>query len=90
MRLKLSDNITETLRSKIIDALLAVAPDIEDGKIDDSSPLQEIYGLDSADFMNFLVRIHNLFGIDIPAKDYGSFGTIEGAVEYIRAFLTTE
>lgn len=86
----MSDNITETLRPKIIDALLAVAPDIEEDKIDDKSPLQQSYGLDSADFMNFLVRIHDLFGIDLPAKDYGSFGTIEGAVEYIRTHITNE
>jgi acyl carrier protein len=84
------NNITEALRPKIIDALLAVAPDIEDDKIDDTSPLQEAYGLDSADFMNYLIRIHDLFGIDIPPQDYGSFGTIEGAVEYIRTLITTE
>ncbi len=69
---------------------MSVAPDIQYQDIDDQRPLQEGYSLDSADFLNYLIQIHDLFGIEIPAKDYGSFATIKGAVDYIKARINTE
>lgn len=74
----------QALRERIIDALLDVAPDLADRGMDDKTLLQEGYSLDSADFLNYLIQIHDRFGIEIPAEAYGSFATIEGAVDYLK------
>lgn len=78
------------LREKLIDTLLDVAPDIADRGIDEKALLQEQYNLDSADFLSYIIKIHDRFGIDVPVEDYGSFSTIEGAVDYLRAHIVNE
>jgi len=78
-----------TLREKIIDTLLDVAPDLANRAFDDKALLQEEYSLDSADFLNYIIKIHERFGIDIPVEVYGSFATIEGAVDYLRMHVDT-
>jgi acyl carrier protein len=79
----------QTLREKIIDSLLDVAPDLANRTLDDKALLAEEYSLDSADFLTYVIKIHERFGVDIPAEVYSSFATIEGAVDYLRKHVDT-
>ena len=77
----------QTLREKIIDTLLDVAPDLASRPLDDKALLAEEYSLDSADFLTYVIKIHERFGVDIPAEVYSSFATIEGAVDYLKTYV---
>lgn len=36
------------------------------------------------DFLNFVIRLHQRLGVDIPEADYPRFGTLAGAIAYLE------
>jgi len=71
---------------ELIAAVLAeIAPEVS---LDDATPdgqLQEELGLDSMDFLNLVIGIHEATGIEVPERDYPQLGTLRGAVAYVSA-----
>jgi acyl carrier protein len=35
------------------------------------------------DFLNFVIALHNKFGVEIPETDYPKLSTLNGAAEYL-------
>ncbi len=64
-------------------ALFDVAPDLEGTVLNESEPLRDAYDLDSMDFLNFIIRLHETLGIDIPEVDYPKLSTLGRAVDYV-------
>jgi acyl carrier protein len=73
----------EEIRAVIFDVLGAIAPEIEPAAIDRDQPLREQVDLDSFDFLNVIIRLHEILGIDIPESDYAELLTLNGATEYL-------
>ena len=48
-----------------------------------AQPLREQIDLDSFDFLNVIIRLHEILGIDIPESDYAELATLDGAVDYL-------
>ncbi|WP_442972588.1 biotin/lipoyl-containing protein [Rhodococcus sp. JS3073] len=53
-------------------------------------PHRDQVDLDSLDWLNFLVRLHSTFGIDIPEADYGRLVTLTDVTDYAAARVTHE
>lgn len=75
---------TDETRDQILAALLAIAPEIEAGSIDDGTPLRRQVDLDSMDWLNFLRGVHQRFQVDIPEADYEKLQTLADIVGYVR------
>ncbi len=75
----------DDLRSVVGGALARVAPEIDPAAIDPRVPLREQFDLDSMDFLNFVVALHDRLGIDIPETDYPRLATLDEAVAYVAA-----
>ncbi len=73
----------EEIRDVIFDALGAIAPEMDPAMIAPERPLREQIDIDSFDFLNFIIRLHEILGIDIPEKDYAELLTLNSAVEYL-------
>lgn len=73
----------EEIRDVIFDALGAIAPEMDPAMIAPERPLREQIDIDSFDFLNFIIRLHETLGIDIPEKDYAELLTLNSAVEYL-------
>ncbi len=73
----------EQLRAAVIGALVEVAPDIDADAIDPAAELAEQLDIDSMDFLNVVVRIHERTGIEIPERDYPKLSTLDDAVGYL-------
>jgi acyl carrier protein len=73
----------EEIRDVIFDALDAIAPEVDPAMIAPDRPLREQIDIDSFDFLNFIIRLHETLGIDIPEKDYAELLTMNSAVEYL-------
>lgn len=73
----------EEIRDVIFDALGAIAPEIDAAMIVPERPLREQVDIDSFDFLNFIIRLHETLGIDIPEKDYAELLTLNSAVQYL-------
>lgn len=74
----------EELRQMIIDVVCEVAPDIPPEEVQGDTNLREELELDSMDFLNFAIALHDRLGVDIPETDYPQLVTLNGAVGYLR------
>ena len=76
--------MTEALKPAIVNALTSVAPEIDPATIDPAIDLREQFDLDSMDFLNFIIALHERFGVDIPETDYPQLASLDGALGYLR------
>lgn len=70
-------------RSMIVDILGSIAPEGDFAALSGDEDLREVLDLDSMDFMNFIVTLHERTGIDIPEADYPKLRTLDGAIAYL-------
>ena len=73
------------LHEVVIGALTDVAPDVDPAAIDPAADLGEQLAIDSMDFLNIVVAVHEQTGIEIPERDYRKLSTLDGAVAYLLA-----
>lgn len=73
----------EQIRASIFDTICTIAPETDPGAIVADQPLREQIDLDSFDFLNVIVRLHEKLGIDIPESDYGELATLDSAIAYL-------
>ena len=73
------------IRRGVLDALLAIAPEVDAQSLDDTRALRDQVDLDSMDWLNVLLGLHRRFGIDIPEADYARLATLEQIVGYVAA-----
>ena len=73
----------DAIRATILDTILSIAPEIEPAAIAPEKPLRDQIDLDSMDFLNVIIRLHEILGVDIPESDYGKLATLDGAVDYL-------
>ena len=71
------------LRSLILETLSEIAPEIDPADIAPDRDLREEVDLDSMDFLNFVIALHEALGVDISEADYPQLGTIDGCVAYL-------
>jgi acyl carrier protein len=69
-------------RAVICDVLSGIAPEADLGALAGGEELRDALDLDSMDFMNFVVALHERTGIDIPEADYPRLRTLDGAIAY--------
>jgi acyl carrier protein len=74
---------TQEARQVIFEVLGDIAPEVDPSIVDDDLDLTEQLDLDSMDYLNWMVGINEVTGIDIPQRDVSRFLTIAGAVGYI-------
>ena len=75
----------DDVRAGVVAELISIAPEIEESDLSDTELLRDQVDLDSMDWLNFLVRLHTRFEVDIPESQYGSLRTIDDLTGYIDA-----
>ena len=76
---------TEEIRKTVIDALTRIAPEIDPASIEPGASFRDQLDLDSMDFLNFVLSLHDRLRIEIPEADYPRLSTLDGAVAYLAA-----
>ena len=77
----------DTIRPQVLEALVAIAPEIEPDQIKPAKPLRNQVDLDSVDWLNFLISLHQRFGVDIPETEYARLRTIDDIVGFLAPRL---
>ena len=72
------------VRDQILSVLTTIAPEVEADDIRDDVLLRDQVDLDSMDWLNFLIGIHNRLHVDIPESDYASLRTLTDVVRYVQ------
>ena len=74
-----------SLRNKVIPLLLAIAPEIDAATLVPAKPLRQQVDLDSMDWLNFLISLHQHFGVTIPEADYATLISLDDVLNYLQA-----
>jgi acyl carrier protein len=74
----------EILRQTIIVLLQQIAPDTTPSELKLDENIRETLNIDSFDFLQFVIALHEKTGVEIPEEDYGKINTIQNAIEYIQ------
>jgi acyl carrier protein len=80
----------EEIRAVALATLHAIAPEIEVDALRGDQPLRRQVDLDSMDWLNFLLGLHEKLRVDIPEADYGKLVTLEDVVSYLEAQLAAQ
>ncbi|MCZ2110940.1 MAG: acyl carrier protein [Dehalococcoidia bacterium] len=70
-------------RDLILGVIRRIAPEADLAMIEPEVELREQLDIDSMDFLNVIIGIHEATGIDIPESDYEHFETLEAASTYL-------
>jgi len=73
------------IKSAIIDGLRRIAPESDPATLRPGENVREALEIDSFDFLNFLIALHDKLGVEIPEADYGKLTTMEAMTAYLMA-----
>jgi acyl carrier protein len=71
-------------RALILEVLGNIAPEADLASLQGEDDLRETLDLDSMDFLNVVIALHERTGVAIPEADYPKLFTLDGAVAYLR------
>jgi len=77
------------IRAEVLTVLTTIAPEVEVEDVRDDVLLRDQVDLDSMDWLNFLIGIHNRLQVDIPESDYASLRTLNDVVRYVGRHVST-
>jgi acyl carrier protein len=72
------------LRTRVVGVIKSIAPEVEEGELRADRPLRDQVDLDSMDWLNVLVAMHEKLKVDIPEADYRKLVTLDDIVGYLR------
>lgn len=75
------------LRNTVLAILQSIAPEVEPAGLDAAAPLREQIDLDSMDYLNFIVGLHEKLHVDIPESDYRRLVSLNDIVAYLQEKL---
>jgi acyl carrier protein len=77
----------EEIKGTIIQEILMIAPDIEEGDIKADENIQRSLEIDSFDFLNLLRALNEKFQVEVPEADYAKVDTLDHMAEYFAQRL---
>ena len=77
----------EELKAQVLKLLTTIAPELDAASLRADKPLRNQIDLDSMDWLNFLVALHERLKVDIPEADYGKLATLDQLLAYLKEKL---
>jgi acyl carrier protein len=77
----------EEIETIIFSSLKQIAPDTEPSELSPDDNIKETLGIDSFDFLQFIVSLDKKLNIEIPEQDYGKISTLNTLIRYLIAVL---
>ncbi|OGI44047.1 MAG: phosphopantetheine-binding protein [Candidatus Muproteobacteria bacterium RBG_16_64_11] len=79
----------QAIRDVIFRTLHTIAPEVDPATLVADQPLRDQVDLDSMDWLNFLVGLHQALKVDIPESDYQKLYTLDQLMTYLRERLSS-
>ena len=73
-----------TLLPTLIQLLQKIAPELEANTLRPEQPLRQQLDLDSIDWLNFLISVHQHFGVEIAEADYAQLQSLNDLAGYVQ------
>jgi acyl carrier protein len=71
------------IKSAIFASLRQIAPESDPASLRPNEKIREVLDIDSFDFLNFLIALHEKLGVKIPEADYGRLTTLDEMIGYL-------
>ena len=75
----------EQVRQAFLEALGQIVPEGDFGQLKPDRPLRDQLDIDSYDFLQLVIALHERLGVDVPEADYQRLATLQGALDYLTA-----
>jgi acyl carrier protein len=75
----------QSLHRAVTDTLRRIAPEVDAAELRREIPLRDQVDLDSMDWLNFLIGLHETLRVDIPEADYRKLVTLDDLLAYLQA-----
>lgn len=69
----------------VIETIQGIAPEVEADSLVAGKSLRSQVDLDSMDWLNVIIGLHERFKIDIPEADYAQLTSLDAIVSYLAA-----
>ena len=69
------------------DIIQTVAPDEDVSNLVMEERLRDQIDLDSMDFLDIVMELRKLYGVQVPEEDYKELATLQGCVDYLHPHL---
>lgn len=73
------------LTQTVFEVLHGIAPEVDTGELMPARSLRSQIDLDSMDWLNFLIGLHQRLGVDIPEADYATLVSLDNVLDYLQA-----
>ena len=73
------------IRETVLRAMGEIAPEADPAALKPDVSFRDQLDIDSMDFLNFAIALHEELGVEIPEADYPKLATLDGCVEYLAA-----
>lgn len=75
------------IRNRVLLVLGNIAPEADLSKLNSKGRIRDQLDIDSMDFLNFVIGLHEELHVDIPERDYGLLASLDGCVNYLKSAL---
>ncbi len=76
-----------TTKSQVITIIQSIAPELDANALRPEQSLRKQIDLDSMDWLNVMLAIHEQLHVDIPESDYGKLATRNDLVAHLESKL---
>ena len=77
----------DDIRATVLKLLAEVVPGTDPAAIEPGVNFRDQLDMDSMDFLNLVIALHERLGVDIPEIDYPKLSSLDGCVTYLIARL---
>jgi acyl carrier protein len=75
----------DEIRARVLEVLGRIAPELDPDELAPDANLRDQLDVDSMDFLNFVIGLHQAFGVEVPETDYRKLLTLDDCVTYLAA-----
>lgn len=79
----------QELRKTVLSTLQSIAPELDPADLAPGRALRTQVDLDSMDWLNFLIALHERLAVEIPEADYARLVTLDDVIGYLNAKLAS-
>jgi acyl carrier protein len=72
------------IRETVLRVLANIAPEADLSRLAPDARLRDQLDIDSMDFLNFIIGLHQELQVEIPERDYGQLTTLTGCIDYLQ------
>ncbi|HEU5303608.1 MAG TPA: phosphopantetheine-binding protein [Gemmatimonadales bacterium] len=80
---------SQEIRTRVLDCLVRVAPEVDPASIKPGVPLRDQLDIDSMDFLRFVIELDEALHVAVPESDYPEIATLDSCVRYLSARVPT-